>query len=486
MYEKKISPRNLFFEILSHWRALIVAMLIGAIVLGAGGYIQSYRTYKVQLQEMEDAKKQLEEFQKNEEAAEQTLLEKITESQKLKVEKILNYQAMKEYYQKSVYLQMDVSNVPKVQLSFLVRSSALADNSEIERLYEDALRGGLQEWLDEKKQTENISNIHELVSLRRGTGTVESDSFCVQVIHVTESQCRELAKSVVDYIEDLQDKIAVQVGEHEVVLINQTFAFARDSEVLSQQRMLWADIGSAESTIESGLADLSEEEKAYLDFLNTSEDFEPNVSMEDDSDSEEFDEQQDIIAPRFSSKQVVLGMILFAVIYVSYLFLKYIMNRKLQISDDIIEIYGIPQLGCIREEANVKKLFGFVDRFIVQIRDGNQRKFSREEALGLACVALKMVAKRESLDVVGCIGCNIQTDARMVAEFIQNTLCEEGVNIAVLNNVIYDQGAMEQLQKVKGAFLLEKAGDTFYEEIEKELELLKRQDIKILGVVVVE
>ena len=73
-----------------------------------------------------------------------------------------------------------------------------------------------------------------------------------------------------------------------------------------------------------------------------------------------------------------------------------------------------------------------------------------------------------------------------VAESIQKVLEEDSIEMTVLNNVLYDQGAMEQLQGVKSVFLLEKSGETLYNEITKELELLNRQEIKILGVIVVE
>ena len=46
--------------------------------------------------------------------------------------------------------------------------------------------------------------------------------------------------------------------------------------------------------------------------------------------------------------------------------------------------------------------------------------------------------------------------------------------------------AMSGLENVKGAVLVERAGATLYTEINQEPELLKRQEIKILGGIVVE
>ena len=45
---------------------------------------------------------------------------------------------------------------------------------------------------------------------------------------------------------------------------------------------------------------------------------------------------------------------------------------------------------------------------------------------------------------------------------------------------------MEKLGTAKGAVLVEKAGSTLYNEITGELELLKRQEIVVLGGITVE
>ena len=63
---------------------------------------------------------------------------------------------------------------------------------------------------------------------------------------------------------------------------------------------------------------------------------------------------------------------------------------------------------------------------------------------------------------------------------------KEGITVTILNNVLYDAEAMEKLGTVKGAVLVEKAGSTLYNEITGELELLRRQEIMVLGGITVE
>ena len=491
MKEREISLIDLIVEILLSWRSLIAWMVVGAILMGGFSYVSTTRTAAAQkiAQEKQQAEWEaqqalLNEQMKDKEATNEELIENLTEAQKNNVLNVLNNQKVKDFYKQSLYLQMDAANVPKMKLTFLINAPSLEESYSIERLYEDALNNGLQQWLAER---ENAEDINELVMLTRGTGVSESDSFCVQVIHVTEKQCKELTDLVISYMEELKDNIAKQAGEHQLVLVNQSFAKVRDTAVMDQQKNILANVINYDSMIKNSIATFNAGEKAYYEFLSQVELEEEEVETAGEGTilSEKLEEIVPI-TPSVSVKYVVLGMLLFAFIWVCWLFLKYVMNNKLRSGDDINAIYNVPQLGHISADGSKKKSFDFVDHLILKLRDRNRRAVTREEEVGLAGAAVKIAANKKGFDAVCCIGCGMKDSTLEVAEAMRKVLGEEGISLNVLNNVLYDQKALRQLQGVKGAFLLEKAGETLYDEIRRELELMNRQDIKVLGVVVVE
>ena len=55
-----------------------------------------------------------------------------------------------------------------------------------------------------------------------------------------------------------------------------------------------------------------------------------------------------------------------------------------------------------------------------------------------------------------------------------------------MDNVLYNAEMMEKVDAVSGVVLVEKGGSTLYNEIANELELLKRQEITVLGGIIVE
>ena len=73
-----------------------------------------------------------------------------------------------------------------------------------------------------------------------------------------------------------------------------------------------------------------------------------------------------------------------------------------------------------------------------------------------------------------------------MCESLKAALEEEQIRVTVLDNVLYDAEAMEKVDAMQGAVLVEKAGSTLYNEINDELALLKRQEILVLGGIIVE
>ena len=187
------------------------------------------------------------------------------------------------------------------------------------------------------------------------------------------------------------------------------------------------------------------------------------------------------VTPGISLKYIILGMVLGAFVLVFWFFMLYILNGKLRAGDNLQEIYGISQLGNVSGGKEEKKWFDFVDKWIIALRDYNKRKFTPEEALELAAIAVKMAAGKEGLDVVYVAGCDLKGEALKVCSALQTRLAKENIRVGILNNILYDAQAMRDLEHAKGVVLVETANATLYSEIAQELELLKRQEICVLG-----
>ncbi|MCM1540506.1 MAG: hypothetical protein NC121_04525 [Blautia sp.] len=485
MNEKEISLVDLIMEILLKWRMILVWMLAGGLMMGCLSYIRSYQTAQAQTVQAAALEQQLAGGAQNEL---EYIRRGLTEQQINNVDTAICYENFWEaedaYFQKSIKMQIDPLNMPKAVLTFQVVAEDEETAQQIEKVYEDMVPSGLGQWLSEKMQNETSeAALNELINLERKYENVsataicnifeeKSDTFSVAICHMSKEQCLQLAEKVDEYFQEQHSQLVHKMGDHQIQLVFQNFSYVMDTALLESRREMQNEMIVWNSSAAKLKENFSGEEWRYYNYLMTNE--LPEILP------------INISQPSINVKNVLIGIILFAFMYVFYSFIRYILNNKLRGTDDITSIYGIPELGMIPAEQKGKKILAFVDKWLLKLRDRNKRRFAMEEAIALAAAAVKISAKKENLTEICCIGCDLKTNATKTVETIHNLLKDAGISVKVLNNVLYDQEKLEQLLCVKGAFLLERAGKTLYDEVRREIELLRNQEIKVLGIIVVE
>ena len=69
---------------------------------------------------------------------------------------------------------------------------------------------------------------------------------------------------------------------------------------------------------------------------------------------------------------------------------------------------------------------------------------------------------------------------------IQGILKTVDLDFDTADNVLYNADSMSLLSSIHTAVLIEKAGSVQYEEIHQELEILRQQQINVLGIIIAE
>lgn len=479
MRDREINIMDIVARILLGWRVILVLMLVGGILMGGLSYAHSYRTQQAQLAEQLAWQAQLN--QNDEEYYRKNL----TEVQLYNIYTVLENERAADiqelYLQESVKMQIDALNVPRVELVYCVDAEDLATACQIGQIYKDVISSGLGKWLAEGGEISS-SVMSELFEMGSDGGNVvalnERSSFSIVIFHASEEQCLELAEKAEKFVQDQSARLVRELGDYEVQLVSQNFSFVIDLPLRERQQSVRNSILSLRFGCAKTKAGFAEEEWQYYNYMT--QDNETEVNSASDADGVM------VVQPSIELIYVLLGMFIFAFLYVIYIFVIHVLNEKVQITDDINAIYGVHELGTIPSANKKKKVMAFVDDWIYKLFAWNKRRFSPEKAIGLSAAAVNMAVQKEGLQEVYCVGCDMQNDALSIADMIENTLKKENISMKVLNDILYNQESMEQILSAKGAFLLEKAGGTLYDEIDRELKLLQRQDIKVLGVIIME
>lgn len=490
MEEREIDLLDMIADILSHWRGLLVALVIGAVLMGGFSYVKSYRDAQnaqpIEEEETDEAvDKKLEQLE-----------EDLDDSQKAAVLTTIDdekeYVAKKKYAEESVYMQLDPFNVTQMQISYQIEPGEDNRTQCLGAVYDTVVNNiGLYDWI-EKKTGIASAYARELVGVRTSSSTpflngdavgmFGTDSMKITIIQADEASCKKLADAVKSYVEQQKEQLEQEVGAHELILLSETSGTIVNTDLMNQQISYGNAVTGMRSTIATAKTGFNEDQVQYYNLL-TKKEGRDKLEIEKEEDTEEADVTV-AAEPSVSKKYVLLGAILFVFVYAGVLFLIYIFNSKLRVSDELQTLYHIPQIGVVVKDDPKKKFI--IDQWIDNLRHYGKRKFTAEQSMELAFAAVKIAAQKNRLNSICLMGCNFSAGAGTVCANLKAALEKESINVTVLDNVLYDAEAMEKVDAMSGVVLVEKAGSTLYNEVVSELALLKRQDIAVLGGIIVE
>lgn len=490
MEEREIDLLDMIADILSHWRGLLVALIIGAVLMGGFSYVKSYRN--VQSEQEAEEEPELDEMSVEEQLAQ--LEDSLSDSEKISVAATVDdereYLYKDTYYRESIYMHLDPLNIARTELVYRIQAE---DGSLAQRLgtvYKNIVGGvGLYDWVEQQagiaaEYAAELISVSTDPAIFVGNGaqniSIGSDSLKVTVMQKDEKTCEQLAEAVNSYMEEQQKNLAEKLGSHELILLSETSGKIISTDMMARQIDYGNQVSNLRSGIASAKAGFTADQQKYYDLLTWEEETREAEMDQKDTTTEE---EPVLASPSVSKKYVLLGAVLFAFVYAGILFLIYIFNSKIRVSDELQSLYHIPQIGMVVKDS--KKKF-ILDKWVNDLRHYGKRKFDAEQSMELAFAAVKIAAVKNKLNTICLMGCNLEAGAGSVCENLKTALEKEGINVTVLDNVLYNAESMEKVDAMTGVVLVEKAGSTLYNEIANELALLKRQDITVLGGIIVE
>ena len=490
MEERKIDLLDMIADILSHWRGLLVALIIGAILMGGFSYVKSYRN--VQSEQEAEEEPELDEMSVEEQLAQ--LEDSLSDSEKISVAATVDdereYLYKDTYYRESIYMHLDPLNIARTELVYRIQAE---DGSLAQRLgtvYKNIVGGvGVYDWVEQQagipaEYAAELISVSTDPAIFVGNGaqniSIGSDSLKVTVMQKDEKTCEQLAEAVNSYMEEQQKNLAEKLGSHELILLSETSGKIIRTDTMVRQIDYGNQLINLKAGIASAKAGFTEDQQKYYDLLTWEE---KAKEAEMDHKDAATEEEPVLESPSVGKKYVLLGAVLFAFVYAGILFLLYIFNSKIRVSDELQNLYHIPQIGVVVKDS--KKKF-ILDKWVDDLRHYGKRKFDAKQSMELAFAAVKIAAVKNKLNTICLMGCNLEAGAGSVCENLKTALEKEGINVTVLDNVLYNAESMEKVDTMTGVVLVEKAGSTLYNEIANELALLKRQDIAILGGIIVE
>ena len=471
--EQEIDLIDLLFELLMHWRGMIVSMLVVAVLAAGYSFLSSKMSADHTRQQQEMLSQQIEQIQQEGTSSAESVDEDMKETEKLEAQKLLIYEELyakkQEYYDNSYLLKCDANSMYQVTLTYTVNTTNRTTACDIQQIYGRTI--GTSALLQQLSDASGVpfTTIGELIGVSADNPDRGSKIFSVTLTAPNQEMADALTKVTQQYIKNLQKQLRGDGYEHTLDEVCDSQGPVVLGWLVDQQESVQNSILSYESTIASLRDSLSSKNKIWDYYITQGGVSEPIPKV------------------KISLKITLIGAILGIFLYAAVICVQYLMNSTLKRSDDLNQLYRLAALGRVTLPKEGKKLpFQQVDNFILSLRNRNKTLLTETQATELAYTQTALTAKKAGARRVCMVGACLKDETLRICEEIKAKLEQDGFQIEILPDVLYSAQSAEKLDDTEAAVFVETVAGTRYEQMDEELAILNRLGIPALGCITVE
>lgn len=470
--EQEIDLIDLLFELLMHWRGMVISMLVVAVLAAGYSFLSSKMSADHTRQQQEMLSQQIEQIQQEGTSSAESVDEDMKETEKLEAQKLLIYEELyakkQEYYDNSYLLKCDANSMYQVTLTYTVNATNRTTACDIQQIYGWTIEtSALLQQLSDASGVP-FTTIGELISVSADNPDRGSKIFSVTLTAPNQEMADALTKVTQQYIKNLQKQLRGDGYEHTLDEVCDSQGPVVLGWLVDQQESVQNSILSYESTIASLRDSLSSKNKIWDYYITQGGVSEPPKV-------------------KISLKITLIGAILGIFLYAAVICVQYLMNSTLKRSDDLNQLYRLAALGRVTLPKEGKKLpFQQVDNFILSLRNRNKTLLTETQATELAYTQTVLAAKKAGARRVCMVGACLKDETLRICEEIKAKLEQDGFQIEILPDVLYSAQSAEKLDDTEAAVFVETVAGTRYEQMDEELAILNRLGIPALGCITVE
>lgn len=256
-------------------------------------------------------------------------------------------------------------------------------------------------------------------------------------------------------------------------ILDEDYRLLTESEIDYETRNnIINEISLTKNMIASEKKDMSKEELSYIEAVLAGED--AGLSLTSDTDSSQnTSNTKDII--KYAGIGVVLAIFLFGFVYA----IIFIFDSKLNNVDDIENVFDI-KLFCLSDDSRSKKFI--FDKWLYSSLDKGKHLYKEDDLVDIVSTNIKLINKDKSKVVIAG---RYSDDVRkgIIDKIIKQSF-DNGITVVYASDILYDAKSLDMLSDAAYVVLSEKEDVSLYEEVVKEIKLLKEFDVKIVGCIV--
>lgn len=475
MEDRRINIKELLYRILCSWRAIVIAMLIGALLMNGLAFLRANSNYQAAIHSNEESDPQL--IQDKFESS-------LSEKQITQVQALASYtascrencQALVNYTRSSIRFHIDPECVPTLELLYMIDSNRDASSPLIiDHSYSEDIMAGFDGAITSddvcRKMADAIDGPENTIYLRELLESVhKGNTLSIKIIADGQETCEKLADVLEEAVNEQLSPLQQIYGNFTISLVSRTYTENSNPDLLDEQANIAKSLKDLSASVAETPSGLSSEEDAYYRFLLSSQ-------FEGKTDPQE----NDLARPGYLyPKYVFVGAIAGLFVVCLWIVLKVLLFGMLHSPADCTE----KVLAILPIRAEKHRILAVIDRWLLNLFYRKEVAFSEENRLSMvAAAACASIEKAGMKHVLISSACNDE-DIQRIKSIICQMLANQAAQTAVVSSVLEDPEALTALSGADGIIFVEHIGASNYYDVCAQNTICKEYSVPVIGYVV--
>lgn len=488
--EKELLLIDYIYRVLSHWRSIIVAMVICAVALGGLKYFKDTKELKAQIQAQENFDP---EVQMN------VMMSQLNDKEKRAVESVLRFEKIKtereEYIDTATVMKMDRSAVDESILQYHIETEGntteLLNAYKLNYLTDDVMQeiAKISDNMDTKDVKTMISaSCDEKKVLHFGNENTfifdEDDSlyesFYITVRGFSKDEVMSMSEIVKRAVSDYSKKAQGVYGTHKIILANEVYQKCMDEYVGNIQDSTYSQVIDLQSKIDTLMKSFSDAQNNiinfYIKYMTQETDEVINGNMNEHAS--------------INVKWILVGTFFGACVIAGWQLLIWVLGGQVNSPEELNRNYEIYNFGIYnnKERENNHRLFSGIDHLIYHLCYRGRPKLTPEESFSIILSGIVEKCKSENVERLYLTNLGNNDDFN---DDLTRTFCEKLIKSAEVEGVLLSMGenpcanarGLLHMTQYDHVVLCDKIENVKHSDYIRLLQMCKEYNVHVMGTV---
>lgn len=507
MGEREVKFRDVLWFSISHWRILIIFLILGIILGGA------YSFFRTNTNNSESPTNRIERFRSDDIDSNQildaiadsqpeegisTIVSSLTDVDRRDISIYYSYADLfnrrKAYSDNLDYMRLDPYNTYEGLAVYYIEAASFDSLNPVLAIYKTKLNELVDKYGTLLSFSTEVSGIEDAVIDSNDNLQFVSPNATLQITVQADSKesCEDKLEEIDAFIRDVEHSIDSSPVQYDIRKIASSYYKLQETKVADWQKNNIDALNTLSNSMNSTYKNMSARAMAFVEYIKEYPelDWEKSLQLTDGYGSDEYElddntntgQGNSITQHSISPKWVALGAVIGLVIAFFILAIVYCSSNKVHFEDDYESMLKIPCLGRVDSGKKKKTI---IDRAIEKARFKTVHIIKPSDSAEMIAANILVCSSDKKINKLWATGTVFSESNRQFASNVSSVLKTKEIDMTVGHTMFDNAAEIENMGKIGSVVLFESVSESYNKNVVKAIQSCINRGIKVLGIVVI-